>query len=169
MCYQSFRKESALFTTKTRFSNEFPQHYLQESFNGDTFVNQPRFDAYASSVKCMISIIITADCGSLLYLSDSTSGRKWRHCYSLTPIRSWERSSIMREVFVTLRRCYEQSRRVPNTVFRYFVGWHVWNKEKRIFVKSIRPHGLQASYLILGMTKMLNILIRLKLISFQEL
>ena len=29
------------------FSNEFSQHYWQESFDGDSFVSQSRFDAYA--------------------------------------------------------------------------------------------------------------------------
>ena len=50
MCYQFLCKESTLFTTKTRFSifsNEFSQHYWQESFGGDSFVSQSRFDAYA--------------------------------------------------------------------------------------------------------------------------
>ena len=46
MCYQFFRKESTYFTTKTRFSIEFSQHYWQESFDGDSFVSQSRFDAY---------------------------------------------------------------------------------------------------------------------------
>ena len=48
MCYQFFRKESTLFTTKTHFSNEFSLHYWQESFDGDSFVSQSRFDAYSS-------------------------------------------------------------------------------------------------------------------------
>ena len=42
-----FRKESTIFTTKTRFSNEFSQHYWQQPFDGDSFVSQLRFDAYA--------------------------------------------------------------------------------------------------------------------------
>ena len=49
MCYQLFRKESTLFTTKTcfsTFSNEFSQHYWQESFDGDSFLSQSRMDAY---------------------------------------------------------------------------------------------------------------------------
>jgi len=48
MCYQFFRKESTLFTTRTRFSDEFSQHYWQESFDGDSFASQSRFDAYAA-------------------------------------------------------------------------------------------------------------------------
>ena len=47
MCYQLFRKESTLFTSKTRFSDEFSQHW-QESFDDDSFVSQSRFDAYAT-------------------------------------------------------------------------------------------------------------------------
>ena len=47
MCYQFFRKESTFFTTKTRCSNEFSQHDWQESFDGDSFVSQSKFDAYA--------------------------------------------------------------------------------------------------------------------------
>ena len=43
-----FCNESTLFTTKTRLSNDFSQHYWQESFNGDSFVSQSRFDAYDS-------------------------------------------------------------------------------------------------------------------------
>ena len=30
MCYQFFRKESTLFTTKTRYYNEFSQRYWQD-------------------------------------------------------------------------------------------------------------------------------------------
>ena len=33
------------------FSNEFSQHHWQESFDGDSFASQSRFDAYAS-VEC---------------------------------------------------------------------------------------------------------------------
>ena len=29
--------------------SEFTQHYWQESFDGDSFVSQSRFDAYAAS------------------------------------------------------------------------------------------------------------------------
>ena len=50
MCCQFFRKR-AQFNTKTRsqcFSNEFSQYYWQESFDGDSFVSQSRFDAYAT-------------------------------------------------------------------------------------------------------------------------
>ena len=32
------------------FSNEFSQHYWQESFDGDSFASQSRFDAYAGPV-----------------------------------------------------------------------------------------------------------------------
>ena len=48
MCYQFYCKEIALITTKIHFSNEFSQHYWQESFDGDSFVSQSRFDTYAN-------------------------------------------------------------------------------------------------------------------------
>ena len=48
MCYQSFRKESTPFTSKIRSSNEYLQYSWQEFFDGDSFVSQSRFDAYAT-------------------------------------------------------------------------------------------------------------------------
>ena len=47
------RKESSHFTTKHAsrcFSNEFSLYYWQESFDGDSFVGQSRFGAYAMLV-----------------------------------------------------------------------------------------------------------------------
>ena len=32
-------------------ASEFSQHYWQESFDGDSFVSQSRFDAYADQRK----------------------------------------------------------------------------------------------------------------------
>ena len=49
--------ESTLFTTKTCFPilfNQFSHYYLQESFNGDSFVSQSRFDAYANGNKKLL-------------------------------------------------------------------------------------------------------------------
>ena len=48
MCYQFVHKDSTLFTPKTRFLNEFSHFYWQESFDGDSFVSQSRFDVYAA-------------------------------------------------------------------------------------------------------------------------
>ena len=54
MCYQFLRKESTIFTTKTRFLMLFEQilatllaNYEEDSLDGDSFVSQSRFDAYA--------------------------------------------------------------------------------------------------------------------------
>ena len=61
MCYQFCRKESTLFTSKTRFSNEFSQYYWQESFYGDSFVSLSRFDAYAGCMKLRKSSILNME------------------------------------------------------------------------------------------------------------
>ena len=55
ICYQIFCKDSTLFTTKTRFSNEFSQHYWQKSFNGDSFASQSRFDACTNQHLCSMT------------------------------------------------------------------------------------------------------------------
>ena len=36
---------------------DFSQYYWQESFDGDSFVSQSRFDAYASHYQCFKSIL----------------------------------------------------------------------------------------------------------------
>ena len=45
-----FGRKSTLFPTNTHFFDEFLQHYWQESSNGDSFVSQSRFDAYADAI-----------------------------------------------------------------------------------------------------------------------
>ena len=52
----SLCKESTLITIKTRLWNEFSQHYWQESFDGDSFVSQSKFDAYATRHTVVILI-----------------------------------------------------------------------------------------------------------------
>ena len=63
MCHKFFRRESILFTTKTCFSNEFSQQYWQESFDGDSFVNQSRFGAYAILMARVASILMSTRAG----------------------------------------------------------------------------------------------------------
>ena len=51
MCYQFFAKKIQFLAPKHAsryFSNEFSQDYWQGSFDGDSFVSQSRFDAYAT-------------------------------------------------------------------------------------------------------------------------
>ena len=60
VCYQFFCKQSTLFRTKTRFSNEFSQHYWLESIDGDSFASQSRLDVYAILNKLAITICIKA-------------------------------------------------------------------------------------------------------------
>ena len=52
MCYQLFRKESVLFTPKNtlleRILATLLANYEEDSLDGDSFVSQSRFDAYAS-------------------------------------------------------------------------------------------------------------------------
>ena len=51
LCIASFFAKKVYFLPPKRasrcFSDEFSQHYWQEYFDGDFFVNQSRFDAYA--------------------------------------------------------------------------------------------------------------------------
>ena len=42
------------------FSSEFSQRYWQESFDGDSFVSQSRFDAYAMYLSNKSSVYTTA-------------------------------------------------------------------------------------------------------------
>ena len=84
MCYQFFRKESTLFTPKHAFRINSPniigrtssmvipllanqdlahmlsQYYRQASFEGDSFVRQSRFDAYAYWTYHLQSCLATA-------------------------------------------------------------------------------------------------------------
>ena len=47
ICYQFFLQRKYTFTTKTRLSNELSHHNGQESYDGDSFESQSRFDACA--------------------------------------------------------------------------------------------------------------------------
>ena len=51
MCYQYFRKESVLFTPKNmlleRILATLLANYQEDSLDGDSFVSQSRFDAFA--------------------------------------------------------------------------------------------------------------------------
>ena len=58
--YSIIIKESTLFTTKTRFSNEVWQHYLQESFDSDSFVSKSRLDTYAITTHTGSHTVCTA-------------------------------------------------------------------------------------------------------------
>ena len=53
MCCQFLAKKVHFLPPKHAsrlFSNEFSQHFSQESFDGDSFVSQSRFDAYAGQM-----------------------------------------------------------------------------------------------------------------------
>ena len=58
MCYQLFRKESVLFTPKNtlleRILATLLANYEEDSLDGDSFVSQSRFDAYAMSVTSLL-------------------------------------------------------------------------------------------------------------------
>ena len=49
------------------FSNEFLQHYWQESFDGDSFVSQSRFETYAYTTTRKMQTLITIDNLGLFY------------------------------------------------------------------------------------------------------
>ena len=53
MCCQFLAKKVHFLPPKHAsrlFSNEFLEHYSQESFDGDSFVSSSRFDAYAGQM-----------------------------------------------------------------------------------------------------------------------
>ena len=60
------------------FSNEFSQHYWQESFDGDSFASQSRFDAYAIGRNPSMVIPLLANQDLTPMLGYMQLQRNWR-------------------------------------------------------------------------------------------